>query len=209
MNHVVNIFPVPLYIGEVRNKDSINQSLLNSKLIKENKLKQFENFTGNFNSSFGMHNQLEKNWIDELRDEIILGLKDYVKTLTKEGSPLPGSISLKEVWINSYKKGQYQEPHDHLGFDVFSLFSFIYYLKLPKESAGVTVFMNDGYGKLECFYSQHLNVVKAEVIPKAEEGRYIIFPSFLTHYVTHHSSDHEQRITIAGNFQLHYDNNPK
>ena len=204
MNKIERIFSIPLWIGEVENKDSLNMSLLNSKIVKEKKFEFFNEFHGDFTTSYGVIEEFNEEWYPNLLSEIMTGFKEYVKTLTKKNKPLPESIEILNVWFNSYEKGQYQEPHEHLGYGIESPFSFIYYLKLPNKSPGKTVFVNDGYKLCENFYSPNLDVVTHSVKPDLTEGQYIIFPSFLTHFVLHHSSKDEQRMTVAGNIKLHY-----
>jgi len=204
MNKIQNIFTIPIYVGEVNDKETLNASLLNSTFIKEDKLGTYNNFHGNFTNSFGTIENLNEDWVDNLLSEIMLGLKQYIEDITQKEKPPPNNIELKTIWFNSYKKGQYQEAHDHLEFGASSPFSFIYYLKLPEDSPGKTVFLNEGYGKYKFFYSDNLNIVPHSIIPNVKEGQYIIFPSFLTHYVSHHSSENEKRITVAGNIDLNY-----
>ena len=205
MDEIYRIFSIPIWIGEVKDKQNINESLLNNQIIKENKTRVYQHFRGDFNSSFGLDAHLDEKWVDDILDEILSGFKKFIFDLTAENKPLPKNIELNDIWFNCYKEGQYQESHDHLGYDFKSPFSFIYYLKLPLNGSRKTVFVNDGYKKNKFFYSDNLNILETEHSPNLKEGQYIIFPSFLTHYVIHHEDINEQRITLAGNIQLKYE----
>jgi len=209
MNQVQNIFSIPIYFGEVRDKEKINDALLNSMIITENKLRKYETFSGDFYTSYDIETKKSEVWFRDLFDEVMSGLREYVEMITVKGKSLPSEIALSNIWFNVYDRGQYQEVHDHLSYGATSLFSFIYYLKLPKDFPGQTVFVNDGYGKCKGYYSPNLDIAPLIYSPKVVEGQYLIFPSFLSHYVDHHSSEDEQRITVSGNVKLLYEDDPE
>lgn len=118
----------------------------------------------------------------------ILGLKKDVK------------ISLGNYWININNKGHFNVPHVH----PFSLFSAVYYVKVPKNS-GRLVFENP--------IQQHDFVMKPDTVDlfnlfnagywyaSPEENDLIIFPSWLRHWVEPNYTD-KNRISIAFNLEI-------
>ena len=79
-----------------------------------------------------------------------------------------------EVWFAEYSKNEYTVSHDHLP----SLFSFVYYIQCPKGSAPL-IFTSSGKRI------------------KAEEGKVVIFPGNVNHYVPNNKCN--GRIVMAGN----------
>ena len=209
MNKIQRIFSIPLWIGEVENNNAINESLLDIAISKKDHLKQFDEFTGFFTSTFNSELNLHDDILNVLLHEIKIGINNYIKNITKPTKPLPSNILFGQTWLNCYESGQHQEPHNHLGFGCTSPFSFIYYLKLCGDTTDQTVFLNNGYDTCQFFYSNNLNVVDPLFSPAVCEGQYIIFPSFLSHYVDHHFIKNENRITVAGNFELEYEDDQK
>ena len=98
-------------------------------------------------------------------------------------------------WLNLYKKGYYQEIHDHAGHDISSVF-----------------FANDGinFGKF-FFYDRHscnfsdnyeeLIAYENQKTPPIKKGDIIFFSSHILHGVTSHEND-EIRKTLAVNFNI-------
>lgn len=107
---------------------------------------------------------------------------------------------IHEIWMNTYDRSNYQEPHTHLpGF-----YSAIHYVMFnPYEHEGTTFcnpleqinsFMFDGE-----FMDERLNphILDHADIP-VEEGDVLIFPSNLKHFVKKNDSKH-LRMTISFN----------
>ena len=86
--------------------------------------------------------------------------------------------TMYNFWGNVYKKGDCAESHDHLP----NQFSFAYFVK-AKWYDSPLVF--DDSGK--------------RIRPK--EGRYVIFPGYMSHSVPKHRYNHD-RITLSGNYRL-------
>ena len=82
------------------------------------------------------------------------------------------------IWGNLYRKGDYAQSHSHKSFD----YSFAYFVK-AKWYDSPLIF--DDSGK--------------RIRPK--EGRYVIFPGYLSHNVPKNRYNHE-RVTLSGNYLL-------
>jgi hypothetical protein len=82
----------------------------------------------------------------------------------------------KDFWANVYHKGDYADPHLHTP----AAYSLVYFLKS------------------KWFYSPlSFTSFRQKIRPRM--GRFIIFPSYLRHYVPKHRYN-ESRMTISGNF---------
>ena len=92
-------------------------------------------------------------------------------------------VQLNEPWINSYKKGQYQETHDHDGH-VFSS----------------VIFLNEGVNFAEFYFVDRMidptphslkKLLKMEDLwyPEVNKGDIVIFPAHMLHGVSPHKSD--------------------
>ena len=82
------------------------------------------------------------------------------------------------MWGLIYKKNDFSIPHDHLPF----FLSFVYYVSSPKGSPPI-IFKSSNY----------------KIYP--EDGKLILFPSSLIHYVPKQKINNE-RICIAGNIHF-------
>ena len=79
------------------------------------------------------------------------------------------------IWGNVFSKGDHAIPHHHMP----GIYSFVYYVKMPKGSSQLK-----------------FNELRGQII--LEEGDVIIFPAHLLHSAPQHPIE-EERVTIAGN----------
>jgi len=115
-------------------------------------------------------------------------------------------ISIHETWFNLYVNGEYQEEHDHMSASIFaapSHFSCIHYLSFDKERHEPVRFTDPNekvrYSSLnlKCF---NYNTVYT---PEVEEGDFLMFPSYLNHYVKPSIPTPDYpRVTISLNFAV-------
>ena len=99
-----------------------------------------------------------------------------------------------DSWFNIYKKGDFQEIHDHLSY----VLSAVYFLKSNPEFSPLTFRPN---------FLDHLAIGKTQglctncnVNYSATPGRLVVFRSYLPHCVEKHK-DNEDRISIAYNMR--------
>ena len=114
--------------------------------------------------------------------DIFTYLSKNVKNLASEiGAKL--KVQLNEPWINSYKKGQYQEIHDHNGHAFASV-----------------IFMNDGVDFGQFYFVDRVLSPTPQVLkklfkmddlwyPEVNKGDMFIFPAHMLHGVSPHKSD--------------------
>ena len=133
-----------------------------------------------YNTSDNQFDICKDKRFDELNNWVRQQVEDY-KRLIK----LNLTIDDGTGWFNVYTKGDYQETHQHIG----SFISCVYFLKARQD--GANLYFKPPY------YDTHLDV--PYVKHKAEEGKLVMFRSFIPHGVEKHNSD-ENRITLAYNF---------
>ena len=133
-------------------------------------------------------------------------LSQLIKTFVTEGNRpiLPERImelKLKELWLNSMGKGNYQPIHTHAG-----LFSFVVYVSIPytldeehKLNNGIEVAKNKN-GCTEFLDPFSNDSVTLPVETKLEQ-HIALFPSWVTHLVYPFKSD-VRRVTVSGNIYL-------
>jgi|TARA_B110000879_G_scaffold8562_1_gene11007 uncharacterized protein (TIGR02466 family) len=105
-----------------------------------------------------------------------------------------------DAWLNRYKKGNFQEVHNHCGEGNF--FSAVYFLETPKNT-GEFLFFDDStdfYATMN-FHKIFKHMFGSSFKVDVKEGDILIFPSHILHQVTQNPSD-QIRATIAMNFTL-------
>ena len=115
-----------------------------------------------------------KGWKASLNNEYksIKLLEEWILSLVKD--KCWGINCDIESWIAKYDEGHYTIDHDHIP----ATYSFVYFLKCPKGSSPL-VFTTSGK-KI-----------------KAEEGKIVIFPGCVRHYVPKNKGN--GRMTFSGN----------
>lgn len=137
-----------------------------------------------------------KIWFDSIK-------KDTHNYLENMQAVTNFTISCDEHWVNIYKKHNYQETHDH-SFPGRSI-SAIYILELEKEenSGGQLIFECPNYNIIQ---STSMSEIFSQwqyqkYTPELEQGKLILFPCWLQHYVLPYKSEN-RRSTIAANFRI-------
>ena len=111
---------------------------------------------------------------------------------------LTGSASahIDDTWASVYRKGEFIGPHAHRRTEV----SAVYHLVPPEE--GDRDLYNGALGITDPRVAKCCptgkGLVTSQIYPPLVPGTLILFPSFVTHYVTPHMGD-EARISIAWN----------
>jgi len=129
---------------------------------------------------------LWQDFIDLYRPSMDIFCKKFNKDI---------KYTMYNPWINLYKRGYYQEIHDHAGHDISSVF-----------------FVNNGvdFGKFffmdrhSCNFSdvyEDLISYSNQLKPNIKKGDIIFFSSHLLHGVSSHEND-DIRKTLSVNFNL-------
>jgi uncharacterized protein (TIGR02466 family) len=123
-------------------------------------------------------------------------LINYINTFCKNINLGIQQIDIPEIWINVNKQNDWNTIHQHGGHT----FSGVYYVKTPKDSGRLAFrdprpaaicnsFLVDKYDNGELRY---LNML---------EGMFILFPSYLEHFVEPNKNK-EERISISFNVDV-------
>lgn len=122
-------------------------------------------------------------------------LNERAKTLFRVVCGAPAA-HIDDYWGNVYREGEFIGPHAHRRTEA----SVVYHLLPPDKS--VTSRFEGCLGiadpRVNACCSWKSGYVTAQVYPPMEPGTMIIFPGYVTHYVTPHKGD-EARISIAWN----------
>lgn len=113
-------------------------------------------------------------------------------------------LQFLNMWININRKGDYNIEHDHPESDI----SAVLWVKAPQNSGHLVFSSPNGFAQ-----NSIMNILDSEIKDKTnckhvhyffpEEGRMIIFPSNIRHYVEMNHSD-DDRISIAFNMKVCY-----
>lgn len=146
-------------------------------------------------SSYQNPNNSSAPWtefLDCIREPIDEFMKQMSPTVDIELIP-------QEAWTNKYRKGHFQECHDHCM--PFCNLSMVYFYK-EFENPTFRFYMDDHSHYKASGLSNVLTIPSNySVIPKVKQGDIIIFPSHYTHYVCANKNN-EERITITANFYV-------
>ena len=108
--------------------------------------------------------------------------------------------AMADPWINLYKRGQHQELHDHVGYDLSSVFFRHDGTGVNKDDMGNFYFRDRNNSQLTQ-PMQKLAGYGAYFSPKISQGDIIFFPSHILHAVTPNKSD-KTRVSMATNFNI-------
>jgi len=98
-------------------------------------------------------------------------------------------------WINFNRTGDFNRRHHHT--DITTLFSGVYYLKVPSDS-GRIIFHDPRSRTIDAMMDTKYCGYQPEVSIDPQPGMIIYFPSWLEHEVEMNESD-DERISIAFN----------
>ena len=134
--------------------------------------------------------QIHKNKKFELLNSwIIESVNKYIND-----SKLDFIINGIESWFNIYKKGNYQEVHQHSN----TILSAVYFLKSNKKSSPL-VFRPPFIDQLDVKKINNF-CCNCSIVYKPIPGRLIDFRGFVPHCVPQHK-DNQDRITLSYNFR--------
>jgi hypothetical protein len=112
----------------------------------------------------------------------ITNLKNYILDFLNSAYPFVRernqNFNFSYFWGNVYRMGDYAIEHDHL----FNVFSVVYFLKSKIDDSPL-IFLPS----------------TTSILP--EEGKLVIFPSYIMHKVPKHTSK-DTRITLSGNIAI-------
>ena len=135
----------------------------------------------------------------ELEKMIKLAAVAFLKSCSID-LPTEGKFISVNAWANVNETGHYNSPHRHLGADVCGS----YYVTQPsgesKTSGNIEFLDNRNIAPQQQRFGGP--VFRTAISLKPNPGQLIVFPSFLTHWVTPTESS-DPRIVIAWNARIH------
>jgi len=190
MKFKVSEYPIfPNYIWECYIPE------IDNKIIKNYCLNLRDKSPGIIRSNAGgWHSpDLTKPVPDEI-ENLFEGLTEFVNKACSQKTGL-SSLILGNAWVIINKQFDYNKPHDHKG----SILSGVYYVDVPDNNMGDLIFNRDDKAE---FYIKDPTISSFTNFThsiKPLTSKFVIFPSWLTHYVERNESLKE-RISISFNF---------
>ena len=186
---IENLYPTPIYCSRAKQFEDVQQEL---KTTVENTNFAIREDWGthylshqNFGSDF-----IEENELFYFSTEIDFHVRNYCKEI---GSVVPNYRL--ESWISMFKPGNYGHIHSHGYSDI----SGVYYYKTNGDDGDIFFECPvPTIGSSFCYFNNYCN----RWIHKPEEGKILLFPSWLKHGISKNETD-ETRISIS--FNLYFD----
>ena len=187
---IIDAYPTPIGSFEFENYEYLNQGLVELMYDIRDKEKSLERSMTGYNGYHTPDDLLKRDnpFIKEFHKKISEVVLDYIPRVTTNTL---GEHTKMSSWSMIYGTGSYSRYHVHPGADLSS----VYYCKVPSD-------LKNGEGVLEYHdprsagsYDRNL---MTEITAKPIEGSGSIFPGWLAHSTTPHSSK-EDRICIATN----------
>lgn len=175
------------YFTEIKNSDLVNYIY---ELKSKDTGRSISNVGGWQSKDFDLKNDCINNY--QLYN-LVKNIEDMVASIS-ESWGMQENIMLANMWANVNLKNEYNLPHSHPG----SVFSGVYYVKCNKLSGDIVFNRPDLQQHYILFKENNPYTFETYKFPP-EEGKVVIFPSHLSHYVLPNMSD-EERISIAFNF---------
>tara|TARA_R110002020_G_C15936547_1_gene744287 strand:- start:98 stop:652 length:555 start_codon:yes stop_codon:yes gene_type:complete len=163
----IDLFAVPIHVGKV----NLNQIQLTSDMGKK--------WVSKTPTSFE-----RKNFLDKESEKYLI---DCIGNLIKDHYYSKFQLGILDIWQNTYKDGDYQEPHVHAN----SKLCFIIYKDVKKPR---TIFFNPAKNVIDMLHADDL-FPRTFLPTKLKTGSIIVFPGFLEHMVAPNSD----QTTISGN----------
>jgi len=195
---IVTFFPSTVQVTDIPKANLLNKRILSGveRIKHKEPNSKPEAWIGDVYTTIGSGiNILEQDEFSDLRDIIHHEASNYAQSLSFNIEQYP--IRINECWLNVYKNGDSQEPHNHAN----SVFSGIYYVKTPENCSPLILFSPLANTMLEPpkIETNDLNRLSVRYEPKA--GQLLIFRSHLIHAVKSSSVD-EERVSIAFNITM-------
>tara|TARA_R100001510_G_scaffold37692_1_gene34027 strand:+ start:6266 stop:6895 length:630 start_codon:yes stop_codon:yes gene_type:complete len=189
---VHGIFPMPIYVSD----GFLLDDKVKDRLINESFDRPLTNFGGNKTSQ--NHNLLEEDYLSDLKNHI----QKHINIFGYEFFKITNDIQfyITQSWCNFNSKGQAHHLHKHSN----SFFSGTYYIK---GETPIT-FRKDieSFQNFEFDFTESNSFNSSNCHIPIKEGRIILFPSVLSHFVEENRFD-TQRVSLS--FNCFFNGEPK
>lgn len=189
------LFGIPYYIGTLQSHLELVEAF-KEYVESDDYFHKPTDWDATVDTSFGHPRNSELPWQLFMKDVAT----NHLGAMMQNFHPKVELATKFQCWANRYRKGQYQETHNHAVPD--SHFSCNYIHKAP-EGSGRLVFVNAVHDYWSASgLTEILDIpYSRKASPELKEGDVVIFPSFLEHFVTPNLTD-EPRITFSANFGI-------
>ena len=194
---IYGVFQPFFYVGRVQQQERMKEDLVPH--IEESYNKNPNNQPSQW--SCKVHTSYE--WTDSKLEKY---KEDYFSNITECLSEIgfpQCQLELMPAWFNLYRKGQWQEVHNHFSTNDVYLTA-VHFLKFDPEVHSPLVLVNSNKTLLQGFRlgseSEGVDYWKIKHPLPVEEGDIVIFPSTIDHQVFPQESE-ESRITISFNIR--------
>jgi len=168
-----------VHIGDLNNIDNntLKKICLKHKNFSLKKRAKDETDTLSEDCTIPYHKELKK-----VIEKLISMYKDKFKI----------NLKLDQFWGHIHEKNHSTNLHNHVNpsnLENSAVISGVYYVYIPKKSGKIVFDYNINQYETRRYWFQPVT------------GRYLLFPSYLNHFVTR-NLDNEERISISFNFKL-------
>ena len=191
----LKLFPTDVY---VRKDCEIDNKKLSKIILEKEKTEPSRNASNadGWQSSFSLHK--DEKFLEILKE---VGLC-FQETIYEQTNYKKGLDTLIEgMWANVNRYRDYNLAHAHGE----SEWSFVYYVKVPNNSGNLVLVdprVRRQNSVVKEFIENHDNPFTHDIfITIPEEGKLILFPGWLEHYVQSNASK-QPRISISGNIKM-------
>ena len=105
-------------------------------------------------------------------------------------------LGINDIWKNTYKKGFFQETHDHLPLHL----SGVIFLTDEQKDDGKFFFFNQHASEISKEW-RDIGLSAQKHYIKAEKGKILLFPSYMLHGVSIHKTNNPRK-TVAFNIEF-------
>jgi uncharacterized protein (TIGR02466 family) len=190
--NVLYTFPTSIYVvDDLFSNEELLYFVELSREMEKNIKRGGKNWQSPVYNTLGTYNLVNDVKFKILIDSVTEQVENFNNLMNSKHKYL-----CEDAWINCYKKGDYQELHNHAG----STYSAVLFLKCLDESSPI-VFQSPAapYDMLPIKKIEEHNALNSHNTRiYAKENSLVIFRSYLYHRVPPNNSD--ERISIAFNF---------
>jgi hypothetical protein len=201
----IPIFPISYFKDNIEDNQYLKDLLVDKILKDSEKLPIPEKwFTNKLRTSFLGEPAGKEIFFgqDTFFQEILQ--ERYTKCLDNFFENIEYTVSIDDIWYNCYVDGEYQELHCHAGESSRRVhFASIHFLSFDSTRHNPVMFEDPLYQLRALSLELYGNNYSANHYPDIKEGDFIMFPSYIKHYVKPSQSTPDYpRITIAMNIRI-------
>jgi uncharacterized protein (TIGR02466 family) len=185
------LFATPFWSRIVVDCSSINENLLTlmARIEKENPAAQRSN-VGGWHSQPNLH--LNEDF-SEIRQIVGTTCVQCATALNFDFEHF--NLAFNEMWLNKNGPGDYNRAHTHPN----AILSGVYYIKVPAASGNLELYDPIGARVMNSMPVKSALLRSAQTLEiESEEGKLLVFPSWLQHAVQSNRSN-EERVSLSFN----------